>query len=286
MGKSMEISVQKKNGLQLRSLEDVLELAAALVKADAFIPDHFKKDKNKNYKSDDKVKSEIVAVILKGMELGLGPMASLQSMYIVRGKVGLSYDAIVGLLRREGYGIKWHKSDEFIADVELIHPDRTFFRLSYTIKQAEKALIIKKDTKGGETTPWYCHREAMLRARAITSAARAFAGVSLYCEDEIKEIERKGNIFDVVEVDENLSGTERLLETIEKTSRDVSEEDTEPEFPKYELGEKEKIKLDLEEAMNKKELLMCVEEITASTTLSEEEKKELRCVYKIKLSKL
>jgi len=246
---------------ELSEFKQVAEMANMLKGAGDFIPSHFKGNPG-----------AIAAAILTGRELGIPTMASLRSLYVVNGKVGMSYELIVGQLRRHQYKIEWLHSDDTKATIQITHKNGESFELSYLIEEAKVAQLIGRDN-------WKKRPSLMLRARCVATAARSFAGeifLGMYHEDELRDIEKNVNVIDV-EVDENLSGTQRLLETIEKINRDVSEEET--ELPQHKLGEKEKIKLDLAESMNQKELLMCVEEITSSNTLSEEEKEELRLVY-------
>ncbi len=291
MGESMVVVADKKGGIKLGSLGEVMQLAELLIKTDGFVPDHFRKDKFKKDKPKEQSINEVTAVILKGLELGLGPMASLQGIYIYRGKTGIYYDVIVGLLRREGYGVAWKKTDEFIAEVELTHPDGTTFPLSFTIEQAQKAGLVRTDKNGGETTVWYVHRATMLRARAITTAARSFAGgvmAGIYEHDEIREIERKEKVITVFEVDENMSGTDRLLQTIKATNQKTPEEAPELSAPEEEMVQfntdvRSEVFIELnakiKDAKNQRELAMCVVPIKTSANLSEQEKDELRGTF-------
>ncbi len=304
MGESMVVVADKKGGIKLGSLAEVMQLAELLVKTEGFVPDHFMKDQYKNDKPKEQSVNEVAAVILKGMELGLGPMGSLQGIYIYRGKTGIYYDVIVGLLRREGYGVAWKRTDDFVAEIELTHPDGTTFPLSFTIEQAQKAGLIRKDKKGGETTIWYTHRATMLRARAVTTAARSFAGgvmAGIYEHDEIREIERKEKVITVFEVDGELSGEERLIKSIDAAqdvdahNRESSEEAPELCAPEEEVVQFEpdvrskvfvEINARIKDAKDQKDLAMCVLPITSSTTLTEQEKDELRDTFSDKKQSL
>ncbi len=298
MGESMVVVADKKGGIKLGSLAEVMQLAELLVKTEGFVPDHFKKDKFKRDKPKEQSINEVTAVILKGLELGLGPMGSLQGIYIFKGKTGIYYDVIVGLLRREGYGVRWDKTDEFIAKVVLTHPDGTSFPYSFTIEQAKKAGLVKKAKDGSETTVWYTHRATMLRARAVTTAARSFAGgvmAGIYEHDEILEIERKEKVITVFEVDENMSGTDRLLKTIEATNQEPPEEAPELCAPEEEVIQfnqdvRSEVFIELNArikgAKDQRELAMCVGKITSNQTLSEQEKDELRGTFSDKKQSL
>ena len=77
---------------ELSEFRQVAEMANMLKNAGDFIPSSFKGNAG-----------AIAAAILTGRELGISPMASLRSLYVVNGKVGMSYELIVGQLRRHKY---------------------------------------------------------------------------------------------------------------------------------------------------------------------------------------
>ena len=80
--------------------EDTFKMAENILKGGEYIPSNFKGKPH-----------ELEAAIRTGRELGFSPMVSMRSLYIVQGKVGIYYDASVGLLRKRGYIIRWEKTD-------------------------------------------------------------------------------------------------------------------------------------------------------------------------------
>lgn len=154
------------------TLSEVMSLGQQLFKARGIIPDHLKSPE------------QVVAVLLAGQELGLPPMVSLRSIQMVKGKIVLSYDSIVGLLRRAGYDVKWEESSVKVATVLLTAPNGGTHRQSFTASQAETAGLWGKNT-------WALYPDLMLRARCVSHAARAFAAdvlMGIYTEDEADEI--------------------------------------------------------------------------------------------------
>lgn len=154
------------------NLDAMLRMAGSLRQAGGMLPSHLRSE------------GEILAVILAGQELGLPPMAALRSLYIVHGKVGLSYDAMIGLLRRNGYTIQWEESTASRAVLLLTHPDGTSHREVWDVARAKTAGLHGRDM-------WKKYPDTMLRARCVSSAARAFAGDVLagcYSADEVREI--------------------------------------------------------------------------------------------------
>lgn len=153
-------------------LDAMLRTASALRSAGGMIPQHLRSE------------GEILAVIMAGRELGLGPMASLRSLFIVKGKVGLSYDAMVGLLRQAGYRVEWKETTNTRAVLVLTHPDGSTHTETWDVERAKKAEL-------WGSSMWKKYPDTMLRARCVSSAARAFAGDVLagcYSVDEVREI--------------------------------------------------------------------------------------------------
>ncbi len=167
--------LQKQNS-SFSELQEVSNFANQIAGAQDFIPQAFR---NKP--------AAITAALLTGQELGFSPMASLRAFHVVKGKVGLNYDAQVGLLKRNGYEVLWPTTTNEIAEVSICKNDVELIRLPYTIKDAQRAGLTAKDN-------WKAHPASMLRARAVSNAARAVAGeifCGFYSDDEIEEIRDK-----------------------------------------------------------------------------------------------
>jgi len=130
-------------------------------------------------------KGAALAVIMAGDELGIPPMAALRGLFLVNGKVGMDYSLMVGLLRRAGYRVVWKDKSDTRCELLLTHPDGTTHAEVWDVDRAKKAKL------WGGSGPWSTYPEAMLTARCVSSAARAFAGDVLagcYSMDEVREI--------------------------------------------------------------------------------------------------
>lgn len=130
-------------------------------------------------------KGAALAVIMAGDELGIPPMAALRGLFLVNGKVGMDYSLMVGLLRRAGYRVVWKDKSDTRCELLLTHPDGTTHTEVWDVDRAKKAKL------WGNSGPWSTYPEAMLTARCVSSAARAFAGDVLagcYSMDEVREI--------------------------------------------------------------------------------------------------
>jgi hypothetical protein len=131
------------------------------------------------------------AIILAGDELGFDPMASARNVALVKGKVSLSADAMVGLVKRSSVCAAWLVVDSTATECTIAttrHGDATPTVLTYTIAMATRAGLTGSQT-------WRAHPEAMLRARCGAALARAvYPDVcgGLYEPDEAEEIRRGG----------------------------------------------------------------------------------------------
>jgi hypothetical protein len=152
-------------------LSDVLTMAKSLKLAGGFLPPHLKNE------------GEIVAVVLAGRELGIPPMASIRSIKLVKGNVTLDAAMQLALMVRAGAKVKWLKDgSDGEAVLRLERPGQEPHESKYTAAMARAAGLTGDN--------WQKHQPAMLRARAVTSAGKAYmpdvlAGV--YLPDELPE---------------------------------------------------------------------------------------------------
>lgn len=234
----------------------------------------------------------IFAAILTGKELGIPPMASLRSLYVVHGKVGMHYDAIIGRLRSHNYEIEWpeDENNEKIATIILTHSKGKSFKHSYTIEEAAKAGLVGRDN-------WKKRPALMLRARCVASAARSFAGdifSGIYEKDELLDIQEKENIIDVGDYE---TGEQKLLDVLKSKKQEEVIIDVEEKNEKIPFSPKEQdqfsVKINekvgnltvvdfrslINGALTKHDLRMVSSKITLSRNITEEDKKDLRECY-------
>ena len=130
----------------------------------------------------------VLACVLTGRELGIGPMQSLKHIAIIEGKPGLSAELMAGLVRSRGHKLRiiTRAADE--AEVEGIRADDPEHpvRVVWTLAMAERAGLCKIAENGwpvardrnGKPMPWEKYPDAVLLARAISALCRAlFADV-------------------------------------------------------------------------------------------------------------
>lgn len=160
--------------VRLDGVADVFKLASALAQAEGFIPRGLVGKPN-----------AIAAAILTGLELGLGPMEAMRSIHIVEGKPTMSADLMLARAIRAGVRIEWEQCDGEAAILRLERSGMKH-RHSFTIGEARAAGLATKDV-------WKKYAPAMLRARCVSAALRAFApdvlGAGVYTPEEVEHIE-------------------------------------------------------------------------------------------------
>lgn len=131
------ISVGKR-GLSLRSLEEMYRFSVAMKKAGIGIP------------SD--TPETILAKLQTGLELGLTPMQSVKSLYVVKGRVGMETAPMKALVLRSGLAeyIESGTEGEGEALVGWCEAKRKGaknpVRRTFSLKQAKQRGLVRKDS--------------------------------------------------------------------------------------------------------------------------------------------
>ena len=125
-----------------------------------------------------------LAVIMAGRELGMTAMQSLRSIHVIEGRVTLSSDAMLALVKRSPAckSFRLLESTAKVATYETERVNEGTTKMSFTIEEAKAAGLTGKDN-------WTKYTAAMLRARCIASLARAVYPdvlMGVYEEDEIQ----------------------------------------------------------------------------------------------------
>ena len=116
---------------------------------------------------------EVYAALLTGLELGLGPMASMRHISLIEGKPSLSAAMQLALLRRAGHRIEVVEQSPTRCAIVGTLPDGTKLEVEYTIEEAAAARLTGKDN-------WTKYPADMLWARCVSRyARRADAGATL-----------------------------------------------------------------------------------------------------------
>lgn len=115
-----------------------------------------------------------VAVMLKGQELGVPPMYALNNIAIVNGKQVCQAELMLSLIYRDhgSQALQVLETNDRVCRVLYQRRGGQPGELAFTIEEADAAGLLSKPGPPGGVAPWKGYRPAMLRARAISAAAR------------------------------------------------------------------------------------------------------------------
>ncbi len=110
---------------------------------------------------------QVVAVMLKGRELGLPPLEAIQRLFVINGKIGMEGQLMVALANRsgvledlqitfDGEGIK------LVCKCRVKRKDREWYESTFSIEEAIKAGLM------GKENTWAKYPKDMLQWRAIS----------------------------------------------------------------------------------------------------------------------
>lgn len=155
--------------VRINGFADVFTLAKSLSNARGFVPSQFIGQPD-----------ALAAVILTGVELGMGPMEAMRSLHVIEGKPTMSAEAMHARARRAGIKTRWVETSATKATIEVTAPGEKPQVMTFTIEEAKAAGLAGKGN-------WNKHPAAMLRARATSAAMRAFCpevlGAGIYEAD-------------------------------------------------------------------------------------------------------
>ena len=157
MSTSVEVSTKEpelKLDRSQPSFADMMALAETLLKT-GFLPEAVK------------TPGQALAIILTGQEMGIGPMQSLRSIGVIRGRPVVAADLQLALFKRAGGKSKWEVNEATKVSLWLRHANGDEHTQSFTMEDAQRAKL----TERGDTYQKF--PQAMLRARAITAGLKA-----------------------------------------------------------------------------------------------------------------
>ena len=147
--------------ITIRDMEALWKTAAHISRS-SFAPEAFRGKQD-----------EVYAALLTGLELGLGPMASMRHISVIDGKPALSAAMQLALLRRAGHRIEVVEQTPTRCAIVGTGPHGDRLEVSYTIEEAKHAGLAGKNN-------WTKYPADMLWARCVSRyARRADAGATL-----------------------------------------------------------------------------------------------------------
>lgn len=133
------------------------------------------------YFTDACEEAQAVVKVLAGQELGIGPIAAMQNLYLINGKIGMLANLMASQIKQSGkYDYRVTELNEKTCTITFYEGKRDIGTSTFTAEDAKKA-----GTKNMEKYP-----RNMLFARALSNGARwycpdAFMGTTPYTPEEL-----------------------------------------------------------------------------------------------------
>lgn len=133
----------------------------------------------------------VVAAILTGRELGIGPMQALRDIHMVDGRPAFAAQLMLAKMRAGGISLLETESTDDRAWIKARRPDGEVGEFEFTIAEADRAGLLEKRGKS-----WQKYRKDMLWARAVSRMARRFGsdmlGGLVYSKEELEDLDDEG----------------------------------------------------------------------------------------------
>lgn len=172
----------------------------------------------------------VLACILYGQELGLGPMQSLNSIHVIEGRTAMSPELMRAMVARHGHRIDVIENSATACEVKGVRSDTgSTATVRWTMEDAKLAGLVGKNN-------WKNYPRAMLLARATSELCRIvfpdiIAGLS-YTPEEVASIEGVEYVPDDIVPEPVVEET-----TIEEPIEAEIVEEEKPKTPRKKVGE-------------------------------------------------
>jgi hypothetical protein len=179
---------------------------------------------------------QAVAKILRGREIGLPPMVSLEKIYVVNGKTALESEVMSAEIKRSGkynYSITKHDLNE--CQITFYENGKQVGISTFTMKDAERAKLLSKDI-------WQKYPKAMLFNRALSQGKRMYCPdvcMGVYTPEELDYDTPQTVQAEVIEI---TGETKALPEPTVETKPEPAKEEPKKEKPKKEKVKAEEVK--------------------------------------------
>ncbi len=140
------------------------------------------------YFSDARQAAQAVVKVLAGQELGIGPIASMTGISIIKGQVTIGANLMAGIIKsKEKYDYKVREHTIETCNIEYFQDGESIGISTFTLKDAKQAGLISKSN-------WRNYPRNMLFARAMSNGAKwfcpdAFNGQTVYVPEELEIVE-------------------------------------------------------------------------------------------------
>lgn len=112
-----------------------------------------------------KNQNQAFTALIASQDMGMNATRFCQDYHIINNRPSKKTETAFRDFKKAGGRVKWIETTEQIAKAELIAPDNDSIIMEYTIKQAEKAGLIKEN--------WLKNPADMLRSRVLSKGIKA-----------------------------------------------------------------------------------------------------------------
>ncbi len=152
--------------------------------------------------ADTKNLAQAIVKIKLGEAIGLSPIESMASVYVINGRPCIASDVRAARMKRAGYDWRILKLTDDVCEIAVYRSGQEIGRASYTFQEAQKAGLASRDN-------WKNYRTDMLFARAITRAQRRFAPEVLGLPLASREEAIDADWSEVLTADQQPTGSDR-----------------------------------------------------------------------------
>jgi len=139
------------------------------------------------------------AIMLAGRELGIPPMQSFRTIYVVKGNVSLSAQLMAALIIKAGHAYELVENSNTRCVIKYTRKSGATYTHEFTLEDAKRAGLVDGDN-------WRKYPKAMLWSRCMSAGARAFMPdviMGMYTPEELAGgegvvMDADGEVIDVV----------------------------------------------------------------------------------------
>jgi hypothetical protein len=151
--------------------------------------------------------AKIMAATMLGREVGITPMAALNSIYIVEGKAGFSAEMMRALVLQAGHDLVVKHSDRTRCEIwGRRKGSEEWTKVSWTIQEAQQTQVFLSKDKGwgplAAKAQWKSWPTEMLLARATTRLVRMIFADVIHGMRSVEELRDMTEIVDAEIVEE------------------------------------------------------------------------------------
>ena len=156
-------------GVQINTMADLERFCGAAVKSGFF--------------KDARDMAQALIKVQYGMEIGVSPVAAMNGIHVIEGKMAVSASLIASKIQSSGrFSYRVRRLDDEACEIEFMEHGKVIGLSAFTAKDAAAADLVGK-------AMWKKYRRNMLFSRAISNAQKWYApglfGGSVYTPEEI-----------------------------------------------------------------------------------------------------